>query len=146
MPVIVVGADTAPGRAVIAELEDPRREIRVYVTDEEQAGMFRKRGIKVALGDVSDEGHVEAAATRCFTAVLMTEAASDSRVRSFAKGAAEVLEGWARAVGRAAVRRVIWVGESEIPTSGVPEVATVSPRDPDLAKQVARLDNAQRMS
>ena len=146
MPVIVVGADTAPGRAVVAELEDPRREIRVFVSDEDQAVFFRDRGLKVALGDVSDESHVEAAATRCFTAVLISEAASDARERSFADSPETVLEGWARAVGNAAVRRVIWVVETDAPDSEVPEQAVVSTGDPRLAKRVAELDEAQRIS
>lgn len=146
MPVIVVGADTAPGRAVVDELQDPRREIRVFVSDERQAALFRERGIKVAFGDVSDEGHVEAAATRCFTAVLMTEAASDSRERSFADSVGKVLETWARAVDRAGVQRVIWVGDVVTPDTDVPEVTAVSVSDPELARRVAELDEAQRIS
>lgn len=146
MPVVVIGADTASGRAVVEALADPRREIRVFVSDEDQAAFFRGRGVKVALGDVSDESHVEAAATRCFSAVLISEAASDSRVRSFADSADEVLEGWARALGNAGVQRIIWVVDFEPPDSTVPEVATVSPDDPDLAMRVAALDEAQRIS
>jgi len=146
MPVIVVGADTEPGRVVIDEMADPRREIRVFVSDEDEAAAYRARGLKVALGDVSDESHVEAAARRCFTAVLISEAAEDARVRSFADDVSHVLEGWARAAKSAGITRVIWVTDSEPPTTDTPEVATVSPSQPDLAERVAAIDDAQRIA
>lgn len=146
MPVIVVGADTAPGRAVVDALADPRREIRVFVSDEDDAAAYRERGIKVALGDVSDESHIEAASGMCFTAVLVTEAAVDGRVRSFAEDAQGVLEAWARAVASARVRRVIWISDAEPPSTDAPEVATVNLYDSDLAGRVAALDDAQRIS
>lgn len=145
MPVIVVGADTQPGRAVVEELVDPRREIRVFVSDADQAADYRDRGLKVALGDVSDESHVEAAAEMCFTAVLVAEACHDARERSFADHPEQVLRGWARASGNAKVNRVIWVTDIEPPATDVPEVTTVSPSHPDLAATVAKLDNAQRI-
>lgn len=144
MPVIVVGADTGPGRAVLEEMADPRREIRVFVSDADQAAECRDRGLKVALGDVSDESHVEAAARRCFTAVLISEAAEDGRERSFADEPSQVLEGWARAAKSAGVIRVIWVTDAEPPSTETPEVATVSPLRGDLARRVAELDEAQR--
>lgn len=144
MPVIVVGADTGAGRAVIEEMADPRREIRVFVSDVDQATAYRSRGLKVALGDVSDESHVEAAARMCFTAVLISEAAEDGRERSFAENASQVLEGWARAAKAAGVIRVIWVTDSDPPSTDTPEVARVSPSRHDLATRVAELDEAQR--
>jgi uncharacterized protein YbjT (DUF2867 family) len=144
MPVIVVGADTEPGRAVIDEIADSRREIRVFVSDEDEAAAFRARGLKVALGDVSDESHLEAAARMCFTAVLISEAAEDARVRSFANEASQVLEGWARATKGAGVTRVIWVTDAEPPPTDTPEVATVSPAQRKFAESVAALDEAQR--
>jgi hypothetical protein len=49
-------------------------------------------------------------------------------------------------VGNAAVRRVIWVVETDAPDSEVPEQAVVSTGDPRLAKRVAELDEAQRIS
>lgn len=144
MPVIVVGADTGPGRAVVEEMADPRREIRVFVSDPDQAAGYRRRGLKVALGDVSDESHVEAAARMCFTAVLIAEAAVDARERSFADNPSQVLEGWARAAKSAGVTRVIWVIDSDPPTTETPELATVSPALTDLAARVAEIDEAQR--
>jgi putative NADH-flavin reductase len=143
MPAIVVGADTKPGRAIIGALIDPSREVRAFVTDPGVVTELKAQGVKVALGDVSDDSHLEAAALHCFTAVLVTEAARDDRERSFAKGEREVLESWARAVVNAGVHRVIWVHRGEPPAVDVPEVARVSPDEADLAKRVAGLDDAR---
>lgn len=143
MPVIVVGADTDIGERILDGLHDPEREIRVFVSDESRGLQMRERGYKVALGDVSDESHVEAAATRCFSAVLVAEAARDTRERSFADDPATVLRGWANAVRNSQVSRVIWVIEEEHPPTAVGEVAAVRPDDPDLADVVADLDGAQ---
>ncbi len=142
MPVIVIGADTAPGAAIVDTLAAPSREIRAFVSDPEAAAFLRERGVKVALGDVSDDSHVEAAALNCFTAVLVAEAARDERERSFADNEFDVLRGWARAVTAAAVRRVIWVYESDPPPVDIPEVARVVPGDEDLALKVFALDDA----
>ena len=141
MPVIVVGADTYSGRAILDSLYEPEREIRAFVSDVDVARELKARGFKVALGDVSDDTHVEAAATACFSAVLIEEAANDDRERSFAAEPTDVLEGWARAVSASKVTRVIWVG-SEAPATDVQETAAVSASDPDLAEKVAALDEA----
>lgn len=146
MPVIVVGADTGPGEAIIDRLDHPDREVRAFVSDESIAASLRDRGVKVALGDVSDESHVEGAALRCFSAILVVEAAEDGRDRSFAETSAEVLAGWARAVTRSGVKRVIWVTAEPPPAVAIGEVATVDPDDPDLAERVAALDDAQTIS
>lgn len=143
MPVIVVGADTPVGREVI-DVFDRAREVRAFVTDEREASRLRKSGVKVALGDVSDDSHVEAASMGCFSAVLIAAAASDDRQRSFASSPREVLAGWARAITAAGVTRAIWVGVEEPPGSDVPEVALV-PVDRDVARRVADADDAQRM-
>jgi uncharacterized protein YbjT (DUF2867 family) len=84
MPVIVVGADTSQGRAVVEGLLEPGREVRAFVSDPDAGAELRELGVKVALGDVSDDSHVQGACTNCFTAVLVTEAARDGRERSFA--------------------------------------------------------------
>ncbi len=146
MPVIVVGADTSPGRAILDRLNQPDREIRAFVSSEETALELKEEGVKVALGDVSDEGHVEGASLRCFSAVLVAEAASDDRERSFATSAEDVLTGWARAVANSQVTRVIWVTGSAPPVTAIEEVATVDPADPGLADRVAALDDAQRIT
>lgn len=146
MPVIVVGADTLPGGEIIDRLVKPDREVRAFVTDPVAAARLKEQGVKVALGDVSDESHVEGAALRCFTAVLVTEAAEDERERSFADTPDDVVTGWARAVTRSKVKRVIWVTGKTPPSVEADEVAIVEPDDPEVALRVARLDDAQEIS
>ena len=146
MPVIVVGADTEAGRVVLEALLEPGREVRAFVSDAKVAVELRALGAKVALGDVSDDTHIEGAATNCFSAVLITQAASDGRERAFATSPEKVLEGWARAVAAVAVTRVIWVGTGELPDTKTPETATVDPNDPNLAARVAELDNAREIA
>ena len=143
MPVIVVGADTPTGRAVVEGLVEPGREVRVFVSDPGAGAELRELGVKVALGDVSDDSHVQGACMNCFTAVLITDAARDRRERSFATNEANVLEGWAAAAAASGVTRVIWVHDGEPPPVRVREVRTVSPDHPDLVAEVAALDNAR---
>lgn len=146
MPVIVVGADTTAGLAILDGLHDPARDVRAFVSDEDTGHHLKQRGFKVALGDVSDESHVEAAATACFSAVLITEAAKDERERSFAKSSAEVLESWARAVANCDVTRVIWVSADETPPVAVGESVTVDPELPNYVDRVVELDDAQTIN
>jgi nucleoside-diphosphate-sugar epimerase len=147
MPLIVVGADTSSGEAILERLDATSREIRVFVSDETTGRRLRERGFKVAAGDVSDESHVEAAAMRCFSAVLITEAASDDRERAFASTADDVLEGWARAMNGSEVTRVIWVTEDEQhPEADAREVTAVRPSDPGFAETVVALDEAHSIS
>jgi nucleoside-diphosphate-sugar epimerase len=143
MPVIVVGADTETGRAVVEGLIEPGREVRAFVSDLDAAAALRRAGVKVALGDVSDDSHVQGAAMNCFTAVLVTEAARDDRERSFATSEQQVLTGWAEAASASGVTRVIWVHDGEVPPVQVREVRVVSPTHPALVTEVAALDNAR---
>jgi nucleoside-diphosphate-sugar epimerase len=145
MPVIVVGADTRHGREIVDRLLQPGREIRAFVTDPDAAIALKHSGVKVALGDVSDDSHVQGAAMHCFSAVLITEAARDERERSFADNEDQVLEGWARAVSAAGVTRVIWVHDAAPPEAGVPESAQVTTATPNLADAVFDLDDAARI-
>ena len=142
---IVIGADTEAGESILAAVSQSEREVRVFVTDEVRAQRMKALGYKVATGDVSDESHVEGAALRCFSAVLIAEAATDNRERSFADKPETVLKGWADAVANAGVRRVIWVADGETPEVDVPEVATVRPDDPDLPRRVLSLDDASSL-
>ena len=144
MPVIVVGGDTAVGRDIIDALLEPDREVRAFVTDIAAAEELRAAGVKVALGDVSDPSHIEGACTRCFSAVLVTEAALDGRERSFARTPEAVLRGWVDAVRNAHVTRVIWVGEGAVPVEGA-ETATVDLSEPDIPRRVAELDDARSL-
>lgn len=142
MPLIVVGADTDAGEAILSRFDGPDREIRAFVTDEVTGLRLKDRGFKVATGDVSDESHVEAASLRCFSAVLIASAARDDRERSFASTPEEVLAGWARAVSSSGVNRVIWVTDEPPPETKVDEVAVVDPSDSNLASAVLDLDEA----
>jgi nucleoside-diphosphate-sugar epimerase len=142
MPLIVVGADTREGQEILDRLDVPEREVRVFVSDESAGFALRERGFKVATGDVSDESHVEAAAMRCFSAVLITAAATDGRERAFASKPRDVLEGWARAIEASDVTRVIWVTDGEYPETRAQEVTSVDPSEPGFADTVIALDDA----
>ena len=146
MPLIVVGADTRAGEAILEHLRPREREIRAFVTDEARGLQLKQLGFKVATGDVSDESHVEAACLRCFSAVLIAEAAVDDRERSFADSPDAVLQGWARAVSNSQVRRVIWVKERDHPRTEVDEVVSVDPDDAHFAEMVVDLDEAHSIS
>jgi nucleoside-diphosphate-sugar epimerase len=143
MPVIVVGADTSNGRALVEGLVAPGREVRAFVSDPEAAASLKGLGVKVAFGDVSDESHVQGSLTNCFTAVLVTEAARDDRERSFAASEEQVIRGWASAAVAAGVARVIWVHEGDVPPTGAAETRSVSPASPTLVDEVVALDDAR---
>lgn len=142
MPLIVVGADTRAGTRILDKIGTPEHEVRVFVSDETRGVELKGRGFKVAIGDVSDDSHVGAAALRCFSAVLIAEAAHDSRERSFAEAPDDIMRGWAEAVANAGVSRVIWVTPGEPPETEVEEVASVEPDDPEMAETVVALDDA----
>lgn len=144
MPVIVIGADTSAGLQVVERLTAPGREVRAFVSSADVGDRLRQKGVKVALGDVSDQSHVAAACTNCFSAVLIVEAASDGRELSFAQTPQEVIAGWSASIREARVRRAIWVGGDSPPTGVVPEEVYVSlgPDTSLLADQVATLDEA----
>ncbi|MDX1448043.1 MAG: NAD(P)H-binding protein [Acidimicrobiia bacterium] len=144
MPVIVVGADTPVGISIIDALIEPDREVRAFVSDATVAEELKERGVKVALGDVSDPSHVAGACLNCFSAVLVTEAASDARERAFAQNPNQVLAGWVDAVTEAAVSRVIWVGTGHRAVPGI-ESAVVESTDPDIPGRVAALDDAAEL-
>lgn len=151
MPVIVVGADTPVGEAIVAALLSRGGEIRAFVTDPERAAALRTLGTKVAVGDLSDESHVEAAAYNAFTAVVVEESVLDGRQFSFATDANGVLETWVRAIRESGPQRVIWVGNSppslEAPIA--PEFAVVAPGNrarEEIAVEVADLNDRAVLS
>jgi putative NADH-flavin reductase len=146
VPVIVVGADTGVGREIVEGLVGPGREVRAFVTDPSVAAELRGAGVKVALGDVSDPSHVEAASMHCFTAVLVTEAAGDGRERAFAETVDQVIVGWVTAMTSAKVTRVIWVGDDEGLPAPTAESTRVSPSHPRLVEEIVALDNARTLT
>lgn len=145
MPVIVIGADTPSGTAIVEGLIEPGREIRAFVTDVDSARALKALGVKVAVGDVSDETHIEGAAMRCFSAVLIGEAATDARERSFAPDPESVHRAWSRGITESGVRRAIWVIDGEPPSSKVGEVAVVSPGEADLVQRVVAIDDVRTL-
>ncbi len=151
MPVIVIGADTRLGEAVIDALTGRDGEVRAFVSDPEAARTLKARGIKTALGDISDGSHVGGAACNCFGAVLIGQAAIDDRERSFAEDPGAVVEAWAEGLADAGVHRAIWVVSDPrvVPeTAHAAEVAvvdaTASPGT--VAAEVRRLDDAASLA
>jgi hypothetical protein len=76
----------------------------------------------------------------------------DDRERSFAKGPADVVRGWAGALGEAGVQRGIWVEHPELDESALgllratlPQLALVTAAGRtarDVADDVAKADDA----
>ena len=71
MPVMVTGADDALGAAVADQLLASGGEVRAFLdattVDDDTAAVLRTRGCKVALGELDDEGHLEAALAQVHT-------------------------------------------------------------------------------
>ena len=146
MPVIVVGADHPLGEVIARKLAAPDREVRAFISSVNTHGLLRSLGIKVAIGDLSDESHVEAAATSCFTAVFVEPALGDGRDLAFAEPEAAA-QGWAKAAAGARVQRVIWVGGGAPPLTA-PEMAAVAVDDrspEEIADEVALLDDLAQL-
>jgi uncharacterized protein YbjT (DUF2867 family) len=151
MPVIVIGADTRPGRVAVAALVARQGELRAFVSDPEAATGLRRQGVKVAIGDVSDASHIGGAALNAFTAVLIEEATDDERETAFASTPADVASAWGAAAAEAGVRRLIWVGASGLPedvAQATPEAVAIDPSsmsDEQLAAEIARLDGLRTL-
>lgn len=148
MPVIVIGADTPLGLATMEELLPRSSEVRAFVTSPEVAGALRARGVKVALGDVSDGSHVGGAALNAYCAVLIAEAAADSRERAFAETPESVISTWVDGLNDAAISRAIFVGDRPEPATlaGLrAELAIVTTEErsaAQVAAEVSRLEDA----
>ena len=151
MPVIVVGADTPLGRATMDELLPRSSEVRAFVTSPEVATSLRSRGVKVALGDVSDGSHVGGAALNAYCAILIAEATADDRDRAFADTPDAVIRTWIEGLNDAAITRVIFVGELPDPASlaglraELAIVATAARTAADVAAEVSRLEDAAEL-
>jgi uncharacterized protein YbjT (DUF2867 family) len=146
MPVIVVGADTPIGEAVVTALVARGGEIRAFVSDSARVASLRAQGVKVAVGDLSDGSHLTAAAHNAFTAVLVEASILDGRTLNFASDAADVVQAWQSAIRDAGVQRAIWVGDRSPPdlVGRASEIAVVSSNDrPDreIAGEVADLND-----
>ena len=148
MPVIIVGADTRLGPAVIDALTMRDGEIRAFVSAVEELDRLRARGVKTAVGDISDGSHVGGAALHAFAAVLLAEAATDDRERAFAATPDAVYAQWADGLRDAGVTRAIWVSDDPIPQTirdAVAETARVRVADrppSEVAREVAEKDES----
>ncbi len=148
MPVIVIGAASPLGEVAVSSLLGRDGEVRAFVTDPDVVEALRARGVKVAVGDVSDGSHVGGAARRCFCAVVVPTAAIDDRERSFAQDPERVIAGWADGLRDAGVTRVLWLEDGNgldrsAVAASVGEVAvidTVGRSDEAVAADIARLD------
>lgn len=149
MPVIVVGADTDLGAAIVDALLPQAAELRAFVSDVRAAQRLKARGVKVAIGDVSDDTHVGGAALDTFCAILVADAAADERERSFASSPGEVASAWAAALDAAGTKRAIWVGdaatETETLRSAMGEFSLVEVRDravEDIVAETVAIESA----
>jgi nucleoside-diphosphate-sugar epimerase len=150
MPAIVIGADTALGGSIAEALLAGGGEVRAFVTRPAAAEPLKAGGAKVAVGDVSDASHIAGAATGCFAAVAIMEAAVDDRERAFAADVDEVLRRWAEALLEAGVRRAIWVAHPgcDPPVAGTPEETVVATEDrpaADVVLEVQHLEEAAEL-
>jgi hypothetical protein len=153
MPVIVVGADSSLGRAIVPSLAPASGEIRLFVSDPGVADQFRRVG-KVAVGDISDGTHVGGAAIGAFCAVLIAESAHDERERHFADSPQKLFLQWADGLRDAGVSRIIFVADSKDVaaagplTTAAPEFAVVAAdlTVAEVAARVSRLEQAQKIS
>ena len=141
MPVSVVGADTALGAAVLEAVLAPAREVRAFVSNRDVAPTLRSRGIKVAVGDVSDGSHVAAVCWGAHTVILITDAAFDDRELAFVNDPAGLVPVWVEAARGA--RRVVWVGKhlGSLPPASI-EVRDDGRSLAEIASYVAALDEA----
>jgi len=147
MPVLVVGADSEVGEAVIARLQSRAGEVRAFVSDPDTGARFRAGGVKTAIGDVSDLSHVGGAALGAFSAVLVASAATDGRDTAFGDPRS-LVEGWMGALAASGVTRIIVVGPA--PPAFPPGVeATTVPTEgrtlDEVAAEVVERDGAARI-
>ena len=142
MPVIVIGADTSQGRAVIEGLVEPGREVRAFVSDPAIGAELRELGVKVALGDVSDDSHVQGFLHQLLHGSVdhrggeMVESDPSPPTRNRCWRAGLRPQPLRRHPGDLGTRWSAPAGSSQ-------EVGTVSPGHPDLVAEVAALDDAR---
>jgi nucleoside-diphosphate-sugar epimerase len=151
MPVIVIGADTQIGHAIVPALRPASGELRLFASDPDAVAAYRPFA-KVAVGDISDGSHVGAAAIGAFCAIVIAAAAHDDRERYFAAGPDELFAQWADGLADAGVTRIIVVGNpDEIPrpnpleatSSDYHHADTRNRNLEDIATVVAQLESAR---
>ena len=105
MPVLVTAADTPPADRLVARLLHEGGEVRAYCTGagEGDPGALRAAGAFVAVGDLDDEGRLEAAMTDVHTVVHLGVDPLARSVETVRRDAATVV----RAAGNAGIRRLV---------------------------------------
>lgn len=73
MPVFVTAADRGIGPALVAGLRADGADVRAFATGSGDVGALRTAGAFVAVGDLDDEGHLDAAMTDAHTVVVSTD-------------------------------------------------------------------------
>lgn len=73
MPVFVTAADRGIGPVLVAALRADGADVRAFATGRGDVGALRTAGAFVAVGDLDDEGHLDAAMTDAHTVVVLTD-------------------------------------------------------------------------
>ncbi len=73
MPVFVTAADHGIGPALVAALRADGAEVRAFARGSGDVGALKAAGAFVAVGDLDDEGHLDAAMTDAHTVVVPTD-------------------------------------------------------------------------
>lgn len=110
MPVLVTGAEQGLGAAVTQQLLASGGELRAFLdataVGTDTAAALRGRGCKVAVGELDDEGHLEAALAQVHTVAHCVVGPLEDPVAQVANAAT-----LASALLGAGVRRLVWVRE-----------------------------------
>lgn len=104
MPVLVTRADHGIGPDLVAGLSGDGADVRAYVAGSGDVASVQASGAFVAVGDLDDEGHLDAAMTDVHTVIVPTEAWL-AEVDGLDAAAATIVA----AAQSAAVRRIVLV-------------------------------------
>jgi hypothetical protein len=118
MPVMVTGAEDALGATVVDALLHTGGEVRAFldgtVATAADAATLRGRGCKVAVGELDDEGHLEAALAQVHTVAHCWGGPGHDPGGLVAAGAT-----LASALLGAGVRRLVWIRELAVDPDNV---------------------------
>ena len=148
MPVLVIGADTDLGHAIVPALHPASGEIRLFASEPDPVAAYRSFA-KVAVGDISDGTHIGGAAIGAFCAIVIAAAAYDDRERHFAADADALFAQWSDGLADAGIGRVIVVGAAEelphpVHLDGIgAEYVFIDTTGRDLAETVAAVTAAE---